>query len=41
MLTHTSTERAPLCVIPSDHEWFSRIAVAVVLVNTLIEINPQ
>ena len=41
MLTHASSERGPLCVIPSDHKWFSRIPVAAVLVNTLIEINPQ
>ena len=41
MLSHTSTESAPWYVIPSDHKWFSRIAVAAVLVNTLMEINPQ
>jgi Polyphosphate kinase 2 (PPK2) len=41
LLTHTSTERALCYVIPSDHKWFSRIAVAAVLVNTLIDINPQ
>jgi PPK2 family polyphosphate:nucleotide phosphotransferase len=35
MLRHTSTEYAPWYVIPSDHKWYSRIAVADVLVNTL------
>jgi len=28
-------------VIPSDHKWFLRVAVAAVLVNTLAEIDPQ
>jgi PPK2 family polyphosphate:nucleotide phosphotransferase len=41
MLTHTSTEWAPWYVIPADHKWFARIAVASVLARTLIEINPQ
>jgi PPK2 family polyphosphate:nucleotide phosphotransferase len=41
MLTHTSTDWAPWFVIPSDHKWFSRISVAAVLINTLIEIDPQ
>jgi PPK2 family polyphosphate:nucleotide phosphotransferase len=41
MLSHTSTKWAPWYVIPSDHKWFSRISVAAVLVNTLIEIDPR
>jgi PPK2 family polyphosphate:nucleotide phosphotransferase len=41
MLTHTSTEWAPWYVIPSDHKWFSRISVAAVLINALIEIDPR
>ena len=41
MLSHTSTECAPWFVIPADRKWFARIAVACVLANTLIEINPQ
>jgi hypothetical protein len=28
-------------VIPSDHKWYLRVAVAAVIVNTLIEIDPQ
>ncbi len=35
MLRHTSTAHAPWYVIPSDHKWYTRIAVADVLVSTL------
>jgi PPK2 family polyphosphate:nucleotide phosphotransferase len=35
MIRNTSTEYAPWYVIPSDHKWYTRIAVADVLVNTL------
>ena len=41
MLTHTSTDWAPWYVIPSDHKWFARIAVGAVLVNALMELDPQ
>jgi PPK2 family polyphosphate:nucleotide phosphotransferase len=41
MLTHTSTEWAPWYVIPADHKWFARIAVAGVIVQALCEIDPQ
>ena len=41
MLSHTSTKWAPWYVIPADRKWFARIAAAVVLANTLIEIDPQ
>jgi PPK2 family polyphosphate:nucleotide phosphotransferase len=41
MLSHTSTEWAPWYVIPADRKWFARIAVAVVIANSLIEIDPQ
>jgi PPK2 family polyphosphate:nucleotide phosphotransferase len=40
-LSHTSTERAPWWVIPADRKWFARIAAGAVLVNTLMEIDPQ
>ena len=40
-LSHTSTEWAPWHVIPADRKWFARIATACVLVNTLMEIDPQ
>ena len=35
MLRATSTDRAPWYVIPSDHKWYARIAVADILVRTL------
>ena len=41
MLTHTSTNWAPWYVIPADRKWFARIASAVVLANSLIDIDPQ
>jgi PPK2 family polyphosphate:nucleotide phosphotransferase len=34
-LEHTSTEHAPWYVIPADHKWFMRMAVADVIVSTL------
>jgi PPK2 family polyphosphate:nucleotide phosphotransferase len=40
-LTHTSTEWAPWWVIPADRKWFARIAVAAVLVDTLMDIDPR
>jgi PPK2 family polyphosphate:nucleotide phosphotransferase len=41
MLSATSTEHAPWYVIPADHKWFMRVAVAAVLVDTLDKIDPQ
>src|SRR6266536_6200309 len=41
MLSNTSTEWAPWYVIPADHKWFARVAAAGVIVNTLIDIDPQ
>lgn len=41
MLSHTSTKWAPWYVIPADRKWFARIAVACVLVNALMEIDPR
>ncbi len=35
LLTHTSTEAAPWYVIPADHKWFARAAVADVLAGRL------
>jgi PPK2 family polyphosphate:nucleotide phosphotransferase len=35
MINHTSTDEAPWYVIPADHKWFARIAVADVVVETL------
>jgi len=35
MLSHTSTKHAPWFVIPADHKWFARIAIADVVVDAL------
>jgi PPK2 family polyphosphate:nucleotide phosphotransferase len=35
LLTHTSVETAPWYVIPADHKWFSRLAVASIIVAEL------
>jgi PPK2 family polyphosphate:nucleotide phosphotransferase len=40
-LSHTSTEWAPWHVIPADRKWFARIAVACVLVDALMDIDPR
>jgi PPK2 family polyphosphate:nucleotide phosphotransferase len=41
MLSHTSTKYAPWHVIPADRKWFARIAVGIVIVQALLEIDPQ
>ena len=41
VLSHTSTEAAPWYVVPADHKWFARIAVAAVIVDALAGIDPQ
>lgn len=35
MITHTSTKESPWYVVPADHKWFTRLAVASVVVETL------
>jgi PPK2 family polyphosphate:nucleotide phosphotransferase len=35
VLEHTSTKHAPWYVIPADHKWFARMAVADIIVDTL------
>ena len=40
-LSHTSTEWAPWHVVPADHKWFARVAVAAVIVDTLADIDPR
>ena len=40
-LRATSTVEAPWYVIPADHKWFSRLAVAKVVVETLRDLNPS
>jgi PPK2 family polyphosphate:nucleotide phosphotransferase len=41
MLSATSTKHAPWYVVPADHKWFLRVAVAAVIVNALADIDPQ
>jgi PPK2 family polyphosphate:nucleotide phosphotransferase len=40
-LSNTSTKWAPWYVIPADRKWFARIAAALVLVRTLLDIDPR
>lgn len=35
MIAHTSTKDSPWYVVPADHKWFTRLAVASVIVETL------
>ena len=41
MLANTSTEHAPWHVIPADHKWFMRMAVADVIVSVLEKLRPE
>lgn len=41
MLNHTSTEWAPWYVIPADRKWFTRLAVAGVIVDALKDLDPK
>ncbi|HEY1714968.1 MAG TPA: polyphosphate kinase 2 family protein [Solirubrobacteraceae bacterium] len=41
MLSHTSTEWAPWHVIPADRKWFARIGAGAVIVQALVELDPQ
>jgi len=41
VFAHTSTKWAPWYIIPADHKWFTRLAVAAAIVATMQEINPQ
>ena len=40
-IRRTSTSWAPWYVIPSDRKWFTRLAVAAAIVDTIESINPQ
>jgi PPK2 family polyphosphate:nucleotide phosphotransferase len=35
LLSHTSTDAAPWYVVPADHKWFTRLAVASIVCQTL------
>ena len=39
MIQHTSTDYAPWYVIPADHKWFARLAVAAAIVDALVEMK--
>ncbi|AKB81407.1 hypothetical protein MSBR3_0829 [Methanosarcina barkeri 3] len=39
MFNHTSTEWAPWYIVPADHKWFTRLAVAAVLYSTMKSLN--
>jgi len=39
MFNHTSTEWAPWYIVPADHKWFTRLAVAGVLYNKMKKLN--
>jgi PPK2 family polyphosphate:nucleotide phosphotransferase len=41
MLSNTSTKWAPWHVVPADRKWYARISVAAVLVEALMELDPQ
>jgi PPK2 family polyphosphate:nucleotide phosphotransferase len=38
-LRHTSTKWAPWYIIPADHKWFTRVAVADILLKTLTSLD--
>ena len=40
-IRHTSTEWAPWHVIPADRKWFTRIAVAATIVDTIETLHPR
>jgi PPK2 family polyphosphate:nucleotide phosphotransferase len=39
--THTSTKSAPWYIIPANNKWFSRLAVAAIVYQTLEDLNLQ
>ncbi len=41
MIGHTSTEEAPWHVIPADKKWFSRVAIANIVVKTMASLDLQ
>jgi PPK2 family polyphosphate:nucleotide phosphotransferase len=41
MVRETSTEHAPWHVVPADHKWFTRLAVATTMVETLERLDLQ
>jgi len=41
MIQSTATERAPWYVIPADNKWFTRLAVAAAIIDTLDSLDPR
>jgi polyphosphate kinase 2 (PPK2 family) len=41
VLSHTSTHWAPWHVVPADHKWYSRLVVTALLVDAMMDIDPQ
>jgi PPK2 family polyphosphate:nucleotide phosphotransferase len=41
MLCATSTRYAPWYVVPADHKWFARLAASWIILDTLMDIDPQ
>ncbi len=41
VLSHTSTADAPWYVVPADKKWFARLATSAILIDALMEIDPQ
>ena len=39
MIRNTSTKRAPWHVIPADHKWFTRLAVAEAIIDSMEELD--
>jgi PPK2 family polyphosphate:nucleotide phosphotransferase len=41
MLSHTSEARAPWYVIPANHKWYARLAIADIVVDYLKKLRPE
>jgi polyphosphate kinase 2 (PPK2 family) len=39
LIKHTSSKEAPWHVIPADNKWFTRVAVAAVVIDALADLN--
>ncbi len=39
MIRHTATKEAPWYVVPADNKWFTRVAVAAAIIETLVSLN--
>jgi lauroyl/myristoyl acyltransferase len=39
MIQHTATPHAPWHVVPADHKWFTRLAVAAAVADALKSLN--